>query len=85
MNHQDPFPESQWEHFRMFYQGQVRTMCRCKKKITYGTAVIKCEYICRQDRPNDVNHLCTFITMHKFFNNSTNISRTETIRYVMKD
>lgn len=77
MNRQDHFPESQWDHFRMFYQGQVRTMCRCKKKITFGATVIKCEYICRQDRPNDANHLCTFNTIRKFFNNSTNISRTE--------
>lgn len=77
MSSTDPFPEKDWKIDRMFFQGQIRTVAICKKEISFGNTNIKCNYICRKDRPNDANHLCTFNRITKYFNNKYSASPIE--------
>lgn len=70
MEQTDPFPEKDWKFDRFFYQGQIRSMAICKKKVIFGNTEIVCGYYCRKDRPSDAKHLCTFNRITNYFNDT---------------
>lgn len=67
MNLTNLFPEKDWEITRMLYQGQMRSVALCKKKIKFGDQEMTCNYPCRTDRLNERNHLCTFNRITNYF------------------
>ena len=68
------FPDKDWEIVRLTYQGQKRTMCKCKKFTKVNGRIIKCNYMCRLDRPKDANHECTFNNLYRWLELDLKIS-----------
>ena len=68
------FPSNKWERVRVFSQGQVRSMFRCKKTLVIGNSVVQCKYICRSDRPKEATHTCSFDGIDSYFERESQFS-----------
>ena len=56
-----------WEKSREIFQGQMRTVYRCKNSIKINKIEHRCEMRFRSDYRGSTEHQCTFQTIRQYF------------------